>query len=127
MKDVPRKMRGAPMPGSPLGDWRLQHGAEMLFVTFSVTLPTFFLAKGKGRSKIFSNFSEWEALTDPKLLLCYRIHYIFQKHADCVVLPTCLVQPVFSPLCSCAQILFIDLLLCHTGHRDEYEMTHRRQ
>lgn len=46
MEDVvPHKMRGAPILGSPLGDWRLQHGgiaAKMLFISFGATLTTIF-------------------------------------------------------------------------------------
>lgn len=67
---MPHKVRGAPMHGSLPGDWRLQHGgiaAKMLFISFGVTLTTFFLIKGKGRNKIFSNLGEWEALTDPRI------------------------------------------------------------
>jgi len=42
---VLHKMRGSPMPGNPLRDWRLQSGgtaARMLFISFGVTLTTFF-------------------------------------------------------------------------------------
>uniref|UniRef100_G1NGL2 Phospholysine phosphohistidine inorganic pyrophosphate phosphatase n=1 Tax=Meleagris gallopavo TaxID=9103 RepID=G1NGL2_MELGA len=39
--------------------------------------------------------------------------------------PCLLSTAHFFPLYSCA--LFIDLLLYHTGHKDEYEMTNRRQ
>lgn len=43
--DMPHKVRGAPMHSSLLGDWRLQHdgiAAKMLFISFGVTLTTFF-------------------------------------------------------------------------------------
>lgn len=39
--------------------------------------------------------------------------------------PCLLSMAYFFPVCSCA--LFIDLLLYRTGHKDECEMTNRRQ
>lgn len=68
-----------------------------------------------------------KALSDPKTLLLLLVSSGFpETHRVCDA-PCLLSTPpfFFFPPCSCA--LFIDLLLCHTGHKDEYEMTNRRQ
>lgn len=88
--------------------------SHLLFLFFFSTVP-----KG-GKAEVT------EALSDPKTLLMLLVSSGFpETHRVCDAPCLLSTAPFFFPPCSCA--LFIDLLSCRTGHRDEYEMTNRRQ